>query len=360
MLKRFLHRKTASRLRVHGFLDSIDNGRVTGWAIDPYDPRQPVQVIAYRDDRPVGIGRADLFRPDLTAETPGGRCGFSFPIEVDAEDVFVAANAVRLPRSSAFSYSASKQSRSRFEARPPCAQNALDIFSGSWASDLAEVLPGTISGNAPHFVTDTRPQAAATGLGLNGRLDGMRVLELGPLEGGHTYALEKLGADVLAIESNSDAYLKCLIVKELTSLKAKFMLGDVTEFLTSTRERFDLVFACGILYHMRDPITVIENICRVTDRCYVWSHVFDEACYSGPPRNGIVDPRYPEMTLWDAGYGDTVNDSRFWGGNGAYSRWMRTDDMLSLFDRHGLKPFDYVPPEPASTLAAISFCAKRN
>ncbi len=116
----------------------------------------------------------------------------------------------------------------------------------------------------------------------------MRVLELGPLEGGHTYALEKFGADVLAIESNSDAYLKCLIAKEITGIKARFMLGDVTEFLTSTRERFDLVFACGVLYHMRDPITVIEDISRVTDRCYVWSHVFDETHYKGPPRRQAV------------------------------------------------------------------------
>ncbi len=248
--------------------------------------------------------------------------------------------------------------RSRFETRAPHHQNAIDIFSGGWASDLSEVLPGAISGDTPLFVADGRPKAAAAGLGQSGRLDGMRVLELGPLEGGHAYALEKLGADVLAIESNSDAYLKCLIAKEITSIKAKFMLGDVTEFLTSTPERFDLVFACGILYHMRDPITVIENICRITDRCYVWSHVFDQQLYSGPPRRKVFDPRYPAMELWDADYGHSSNLARFWGGNGSYARWMRADDMLSLFERNGLKTFDLVPPDP-DTLAAISFCAKR-
>jgi len=253
----------------------------------------------------------------------------------------------------------SETSRSRFETRAPSHQNALDIFSGAWASDLSEVLPGSVSGNAPHFVGDNRPQAGATGLGRNGRLDGMRVLELGPLEGGHTYQLEKLGADVLAIESNSDAYLKCLIAKEITGIKAKFMLGDATAFLNSTRERFDLVFACGILYHLRDPITVIEAISRMTDRCYVWSHVYDEAIYAGPPRRKVSDPRFPAMELWDADYGDTTNLPRFWGGNGAYARWMRQSDMLSLFDYYGLKTFNLVPPDPASELAAISFCAKR-
>lgn len=248
--------------------------------------------------------------------------------------------------------------RSRFETRAPSHQNALDIFSGGWASDLSAVLPGAISGDIPLFA-DARPKAAATALGRSGRLDGMRVLELGPLEGGHSYALEHLGAEVLAIESNADAYLKCLIAKDITGMKARFMLGDVTAFLTETRERFDLIFASGILYHMRDPVTVIENICRITDRCYVWSHVYDEAIYSGPPIRKVFDPRYPTTELWHVDYGRSPNMPKFWGGNGAYARWLRANDMLSLFERHGLTPFDLVPPDPASKLAAISFCAKR-
>jgi len=85
--------------------------------------------------------------------------------------------------------------RSRFETKAPHHQNAIDIFKGGWASNLSEVLPGAISGDVPLFVADGRPRAAAAGLGQGGRLDGMRVLELGPLEGGHSYALEKLGAD---------------------------------------------------------------------------------------------------------------------------------------------------------------------
>ncbi|ARQ01166.1 class I SAM-dependent methyltransferase [Pseudorhodoplanes sinuspersici] len=248
--------------------------------------------------------------------------------------------------------------RSRFETRAPSHQNALDIFSGGWASDLSPVLPGAISGDVPLFA-DTRPKAAATGLGRNGRLDGMRILELGPLEGGHSYALEQLGADVLAIESNADAYLKCLIAKEITGIKAKFMLGDVTEFLKSTRERFDLIFACGVLYHMRDPITVIEDISRVTDRCYVWSHVFDEKHYHGPPRRKLFDPRHADMELWETNYGRSSKDPKFWGGNGAYARWMRANDMLALFDRHGLKAFGLAYDMASPIATAISFCAQR-
>src|SRR6187200_3094366 len=116
----------------------------------------------------------------------------------------------------------------KFEHRGPSHQNAVDIFQGKWASDFSEVCPGLRAGQRQLFTLDSRPRNAARLLGVNGRLDGMRVLELGPLEGAHTYQLEKLGAArVLAVEANAEAFLKCLITKEIADLRvAKFMHGD--------------------------------------------------------------------------------------------------------------------------------------
>src|SRR5437764_1323074 len=71
---------------------------------------------------------------------------------------------------------------SKFELRPPSHQNAVDIFDGKWASNFAEVCPELRAGQTPLFTVDRRPGDAARLLGINGRLDGMRVLELGPLE----------------------------------------------------------------------------------------------------------------------------------------------------------------------------------
>jgi hypothetical protein len=82
----------------------------------------------------------------------------------------------------------------KFEIRAPRPQNAVDIFAGKSASTLAEVLPGGISApsEVPLFVTDERPRVAARALGnSDARFDGMSILELGPLEGGHSYQLEK-------------------------------------------------------------------------------------------------------------------------------------------------------------------------
>lgn len=87
----------------------------------------------------------------------------------------------------------------------------------------------------------------------------LTVLELGPLEAGHTYMLEKMGArSIVAVEANSRAYLKCLIVKELFELKrAKFLLGDFVAYLKNNTRHFDLCLASGVLYHMQNPAELL-------------------------------------------------------------------------------------------------------
>ncbi len=89
-------------------------------------------------------------------------------------------------------------------------QNAIDIFGDRWASKIEEVCPGQTSGPGPYLGEDPRPSIAAQYLGFEpGSLQGMNILELGPLEGARTYQLAKLGADrILAIEANAEAFLK--------------------------------------------------------------------------------------------------------------------------------------------------------
>src|SRR6516162_79040 len=217
----------------------------------------------------------------------------------------------------------------KFELRAPSHQNAVEIFDGKWASDLSEVCPGLRAGQTPLFSHDPRPRDAARLLGANGRLDGMRVLELGPLEGAHTYQLEKLGAaSILAIEANAEAFLKCLITKEITGLRAaKFMHGDFYRYLENTNEHFDLVFCCGVLYHMPDPLALIGSIAKSTKRCFVWTHYYDGKHYPGPPREARSDPRYPGVIMYTVEY-DNMDSGLFWGGNRPTSVWLDRDAII--------------------------------
>lgn len=179
----------------------------------------------------------------------------------------------------------------KFELRRPTPQTALDLFQGRWASDLSEVLPGVTSGATGHFKSDSRPtfilkHFAASG----GTLNGMSVLDIGPLEGGHTYQLEQLGAaHIVAIEANSEAFLKCLIVKNALGMnRTEFLLGDILEYLRDTDRNFDLIFCSGVLYHMEDPVELIRLISRHTSRVFLWTHYYTEESRPGGLRLGAA------------------------------------------------------------------------
>ena len=249
----------------------------------------------------------------------------------------------------------------KFEQRAPSHANAIDIFAGRWATDLSIINPDWRAGHAD-LVTDNRPVLAARALGTGAdRVDGMTILELGPLEGMHASRFEQMGAaQVLAIESNVEAYLKCLIVKEALGLKrCEFLLGDFNLYLRDTAERFDMVFACGVLYHMEDPLALIRGIARATDRCFVWTHYFDANRTAGrvavpATLDGI------ESTYYRAQYQDRAQPG-FWGGNKPSASWMTRDDILAAFRHFGLDEIEIIAEDPNAMHGATTcFAARRS
>jgi hypothetical protein len=245
-----------------------------------------------------------------------------------------------------------------FEVRAPSVQNAVDIFRGQWATDLSEALPGVEAGRHG-LLTDARPRQAADALGTAGRLDGFSILELGPLEGAHSRQLEQLGAArVVAVEANVTAYLKCLVVKEVLRLsRTEFLLGDFSEYLRGSGERFDLIFASGVLYHMEDPLDLIALVCGAADRCFVWTHYYDaERCpgrAAEPASRGGFDTTYHRKA-----YG--VRGAQFWGGNRDSASWMTKAAILDAFAWFGLSDHTVVQDDPEHVNGpAFTFVARR-
>ncbi|HET9224519.1 MAG TPA: hypothetical protein VFO07_18545 [Roseiflexaceae bacterium] len=110
------------------------------------------------------------------------------------------------------------KSLDRYITSAPSAQTALDIFAGSWVSQLPAPLAELQAGPVPLF-EDAQIGWAAEQLG---DFRDRTVLELGSLEGGHMYQIEQLGAAaILAIEANTSAFLRSLIVKELLLRRLK-------------------------------------------------------------------------------------------------------------------------------------------
>lgn len=257
------------------------------------------------------------------------------------------------PKSSQFTLT------TKFEQRAPHPQNAFDIFEGRWASDIGGLF-GADTGGMNLFTNDPRPKQAADALGMKGRLDGMSVLELGPLEAAHSYNLQRLGAkSIYAIEANAEAFLKCLIAKEFLGLdKVTFGLGDFTEYLESTDKRYDIVFNSGCLYHMSDPIKLLKLVSDHSDKTFLWTHYHDKDL-DPVPRVALPAERFGYKATYHEAIYEGQDGPRFWGGNRATACWLEREHLIGALKHLGYQKVEIlaearenVPAGPHITIAA--------
>jgi hypothetical protein len=251
----------------------------------------------------------------------------------------------------------------------PHPQNALDIFQGEWSSKLPKPLEDAQAGAALLF-DDPRLKWFINEIG---GVQGKSVLELGPLEGGHTYLLEKLGAEsIIAIEANTRSFLKCLVVKELLHLqKSHFLCGDFIEYLGQEGTNFEICIASGVLYHMQNPV---ELIARIANRCpqyiFLWTHYYDSEIITANPnlthKFGEVIQRecqgFPHQ-LYRQEYKSALGWSGFCGGSAPISYWMTRNDILDCLRYFGFDDLriSYDQPDhPNGPSFAITGIRKEN
>jgi len=244
-------------------------------------------------------------------------------------------NTLALSRQSTMGGSQSDLNKD-FVAAATSGDDAVAIFEGEWASQI----PGYKSGPVPLF-DDERIKWLEQQCG---GFAGKSVLELGPMEGGHTYMLWKGGATpIVSIEGNKRSYLKCLVTKELLGYNANFRLGDFASYLETTKDRYDFILASGVLYHMADPIHLLVNLCRVSDRIGIWTHYFDENVVlnskalkkrfvlSGEKLKWHGKP----ITGYRQQYRRESNLLSFVGGNKPYSVWLKKEDIVTVLESMG-------------------------
>ena len=162
--------------------------------------------------------------------------------------------------------------------------------------------------------------------------------------------LQEAGAsEVVAIEANTLCYLKCLLVQQLFDLdRVEFQLGNFVPWLDGPpRRRSTLVVAAGVLYHLVDPVPVLDNICRVdarrstsgptmstsrlmppTDRRYKrWFVGVEEQEYRGK--------HYPlHRRVYKK---DPTSDPKFIGGAHTSTAWIEKQTMLDVFHANGFE-----------------------
>jgi protein-L-isoaspartate O-methyltransferase len=194
---------------------------------------------------------------------------------------------------------------------------------------------------------------------------GSRVLELGPADGYNTAALERLGADVTAIEGNADAFVRCLILKNALGLKAKFMLGDFTQGLGA--EAHDTIYASGVLYHLEDPIGFLESIRDKCTNLFLWTHFFekDAAATIDFERDAFASGETKERKLGDRTYTyhlktynlEHVGLAGYIGGLNRTASWLSKEHLFGVIAQLGYKVLRVQEDRTANQMPAVNIFA---
>jgi hypothetical protein len=231
-----------------------------------------------------------------------------------------------------------EESSSNYIKTYPSNQNAINIFKHEWSSKFPDHFDVTTFGKAELFEDQRITWAEDHGVCFKNK----SVLELGPLEAGHTWMMDQRGTkEILSIEAHERAYLKCLIVKEITSMKtARFLHGNFDEYLGSSKRKFDICLASGVLYHSHNPLTLLENICECSNQIILWTHYYDYSIINSLDSDlknrfsAIQVESYHDHRIQLHGfkYQEEAKNDAFCGGLNPNSIWLELNDIRAILE----------------------------
>ncbi len=97
---------------------------------------------------------------------------------------------------------------------------------------------------------------------------GRRIVDIGCLEGGYTVELARMGLDAVGIEVRQSNFDNCIYVKSKVDLSNLTFVHD-DAWNIEKYGRFDIVFCCGLLYHMENPKRYLNILSKICDELLV-------------------------------------------------------------------------------------------
>ena len=138
---------------------------------------------------------------------------------------------------------------------------------GPWITQF--VIEGVTTGGDYQVTNDRRVQQFLE------RFPKVRtILELGSLEGGHTFALARHdGVErVLAVEARASNIDKAKFIGSLIGVSnVQFKQANLEQLQLVSLGCFDAIFCCGLLYHLPEPWKLISQAALVAPHLFVWT-----------------------------------------------------------------------------------------
>jgi tRNA (mo5U34)-methyltransferase len=164
-------------------------------------------------------------------------------------------------------------------------------------------------------------------------LTGKRVLDIGCWDGFYSFAAERHGAEVVAVDCVRPA--KFFEAHSALKSRVEFRELSVYEISRESLGVFDIVIFLGVLYHLQHPLLGLQRVCEVTrDTAIIQSYVIDNMLETTSP----VMEFYPFDEL-----------------GGQYDNWWgpNTQCLVNMADTAGFAQIDVIHLEKTrSTLKA--------
>jgi len=164
------------------------------------------------------------------------------------------------------------------------------------------------------------------------------ILELGSLEGGHSFPLARLAAvkKIVAVEGRKANLKRAQFVQRVfQDKKIQFVQANLEKFTLAGLGRFDAVFCVGLLYHLPKPWKLIEQIAKVSEGLFLWTH------YAASGKANKKRLHYPGLLFreWRFFY-----ESR--SGLSPISFWPTLDGLKQMLNDHGFNQTEIIQDEP--------------
>jgi len=254
----------------------------------------------------------------------------------------------------------------KYSSSAPSNQSFIDAIGPIWKTKFPEDW-GITAGGSAYFDVDNRVQWAEDTGHCN--FEGASVLELGPFEGYNTYQLAKKNpAKLVALEGNNINFLKTLVVKEMLNFDAEIKHGDFLSYLKNTRDKFDIVWASGVLYHQTEPLEFLDLLSKITDTIFFWTHAWGDIVLEDPENYHHFDPSSDEVREFDGRnikhyYRSYLFKSsmpkQFSGGSSPFAMWLKKEEIYKVLEDRGFKIIKRAERESHAAGPSISFLATR-
>jgi SAM-dependent methyltransferase len=112
------------------------------------------------------------------------------------------------------------------------------------------------------------------------------VLELGSLEGAHSFSLARRLERVVAVEGRDENIARARFVQGLLGIgNVTFLEADLETTPLESFGRFDAVFCVGLLYHLPRPWLLLDQLSAVAPNVFLQTHyaASAEATVDGMP-----------------------------------------------------------------------------